>query len=376
MITLGTITFNNNAFADEVALENGSPIDANFSGLLGSSNQSVANIGTSNESPDIEVRFTDNVIVNGDGVDFYIYVPGEVFAVNVSLTSEFAPETSAQAAIPTVGSQVFFDDDPLNPFLFNPNSVLLAVDLDDLGLEEGDTVSSVFLRRGDVEGAIYGVGAVNSATFDVGAPTFGNDVLNGTQFNDTINGLGGNDVIRGRAGNDDLSGSLGSDVILGGVGDDMMSGGANDDTLRGNGGDDSLTGDSGEDLILGGAGADMIDGGGDDDSINGGSGRDIIDGGSHNDTLTGGGSADEFVFAGTFGDDTITDFSAANQEKIDLSGVAQITDFDDLINNHLTTDGATGFAVITVGNNSIVLNGFTETDFGAAAPISSGDFIF
>lgn len=166
--TIGSITFDNDAFADAVSLTSGSPANTDFSGLLGSSNQSVANIGTSNNSPIIEVFFTDNVVVNGAGADIFIYAPGEVAAVQASLTAAFLPATSVQAAGVAPESEVFFDNAPLNPFGFNPNSFLLAIDLDDFGLSAGAELSSFFLQRGDIEGAIYGVGAANSRS--VGTP--------------------------------------------------------------------------------------------------------------------------------------------------------------------------------------------------------------
>ena len=160
--TIGGITFENDAFADDVALASGSPLNTNFSGLLGSSNQSVADIGTSNNSPILEIFFTDNVAVNGVGTDIFVYVPGEVFAIQAGLTEAFSPGTSVQAAGVDPATQLFFDNAPLNPFGFNPNSFLLAIDLDDFGLAAGAELSSFFLKRGDIEGGIYGVGAVNS----------------------------------------------------------------------------------------------------------------------------------------------------------------------------------------------------------------------
>lgn len=166
--TLGGITFDDDAFADSVALTSGSPFNTDFSGLLGSSNQSVADIGTSNNSPIIEVSFTDNIAVNGAGTDIYVYVPGEVFAIEAGLTAAFSPGTSIQAAGVNPAAQLFFDNAPLNPFGFNPNSFLLAIDLDDFGLAAGAELSSFFLKRGDIEGGIYGVGAVNSRS--VGTP--------------------------------------------------------------------------------------------------------------------------------------------------------------------------------------------------------------
>jgi Ca2+-binding RTX toxin-like protein len=56
------------------------------------------------------------------------------------------------------------------------------------------------------------------------------------------------------------------------------------------------------------------------DTLTGTSGNDVITGFGGNDRLTGGGGSDTFVYtAHGFGNDTITDFSAA--DRIDLSAL-------------------------------------------------------
>ena len=76
-------------------------------------------------------------------------------------------------------------------------------------------------------------------------------------------------------------------------------GGINDDTLLGGGGDDYLWGGEGDDLL------------------EGGTGNDTLDGGSGNDRLTGGAGADLFRIRPE-GAGTITDFSDADGDVIDL----------------------------------------------------------
>ncbi|MFZ7344651.1 VWA domain-containing protein, partial [Avibacterium volantium] len=62
---------------------------------------------------------------------------------------------------------------------------------------------------------------------------------------------------------------------------------------------------------------------GGNDTINGGNGNDIIIGGGGNDTLTGGAGADQFVYSlkDGNGDDTITDFNAAEGDKLTFVGI-------------------------------------------------------
>jgi Ca2+-binding RTX toxin-like protein len=78
-----------------------------------------------------------------------------------------------------------------------------------------------------------------------------------------------------------------------------------------------------------------------DNALNGLSGADIFRGGKGDDTLTGGDDPDTFFYSTGDGKDTITDFDAlGDQELLGLAGFKAIKDFDDLIDNHLFTDGA------------------------------------
>ncbi len=98
-------------------------------------------------------------------------------------------------------------------------------------------------------------------------------------------------------------------------------------------------------------------------------GNDTLTSGTADDVLFGGAGSDTFVFVDGFDNDIIVDFKAQDDnEKIDLSGVTEITDFTDLMDNHLSVvDGVT---TITDGANTIALNGVDEVDLGVE------DFIF
>lgn len=189
----------------------------------------------------------------------------------------------------------------------------------------------------------------------------------------------GDDFIDGGAGNDSLFGNGGDDTLLGGTGKDKVKGQDGDDTIAGGNGRDRLEGGSGDDTINGGKGHDRLEGGTDNDSLSGGkgddrlsgnAGTDTLKGGDGDDQLAGGNNADIFEFSGNFGNDTITDFSLNPNEKIDLSGVAAITDFADLMDDHI--DDTSGTVVIADGaGNTITL----DTVFSVSS-LDADDFIF
>ncbi|MDV4143988.1 M10 family metallopeptidase [Shimia sp. FJ5] len=239
----------------------------------------------------------------------------------------------------------------------------------------------------------------------------GNDEIVGNAADNELQGGAGNDTLTGDVGDDTLLGNNGIDSLIGGDGFDRLEGGEGDDTLRGmkngdvayggdgndtiyggnghddlygEGDNDRIYGHGGADLIEGGIGGDRLFGGRGDDTILGGNGydrlfgskgRDILNGGIGNDTLTGGEMADTFVFDDGFGHDIIRDFAAANLEKVDLSGVTEITDYTDLIANHLVDEG--GFAKIVDGDNSILLEGVAYTDVrDGVNGYTEDDFLF
>ncbi len=92
------------------------------------------------------------------------------------------------------------------------------------------------------------------------------------------------------------------------------------------------------------------------------------------DFLYGFDATDTFVFAASGnGADEIDDF-AVNEDIIDLSAVASITDFTDLVNNHLSDDGS-GNAQISWGSgNSIVLAGHAYSTFSTTFDVNDFDF--
>jgi Ca2+-binding RTX toxin-like protein len=153
----------------------------------------------------------------------------------------------------------------------------------------------------------------------------GNDTLSGNGSSDTIYGEAGNDQIFGGVdfdslyggdGDDSMDGGAGFDVLYGGIGRDTMSGGDGADEVFGDEGNDRLAGGPGADVLWGQVGADTLQGDFGNDWLHGGDGNDHLTGGRGNDQLTGGQGADRFIFWALFGQDAITDFSAAQGDVL------------------------------------------------------------
>ena len=236
----------------------------------------------------------------------------------------------------------------------------------------------------------------------------GNDTLNGDAAANWLAGNAGNDTLIGNAGNDELWGDDGNDVFSGGAGADTMNGhdgidrvtyygqtadltiyldgtacvggDAEGDTLSSieyvtaGSGNDTVYGNSSDNLLVGLDGNDTLNGAAGNDILRGGNGNDSLTGDAGDDTLTGDLGDDLFVFSNDWGIDRITDFAAADTEQIDLSGVTNITDFDDLVASHAQEVG--GILQIYDGANVIQLDGYTLADLGAGQAISAADFIF
>ena len=196
---------------------------------------------------------------------------------------------------------------------------------------------------------------------------------------------------------ENLIGSNGDDVLIGtGVTFfESQNGDMAVNTLNGGGGDDTLRGGAGSDMLIGGAGTgdtadystsygavnvslttetgrwnhaegdtlngiENLDGSNFNDTLIGDDLANVLRGLNGNDALTGNGAGDTFVFEDNFGSDTITDFDIADAtEVINLANVTEITDFNDLMNNHLTSNLA-GDAVIFDGTNTITLTNVLE----------------
>jgi Ca2+-binding RTX toxin-like protein len=207
---------------------------------------------------------------------------------------------------------------------------------------------------------LTGTAAINgtgNADANVITGNSGNNLLAGLGGADTLTGGGGIDTATYAASPAGVNVSLATGTGSGGDAEgDVLSGIANltgsnfNDTLEGDGGNNVLVGGNGIDTLsyahaaggvnvslalttaqnTGGAGVDTVSqfenltGSAFADTLTGSTAANVLTGGAGDDSLVGGGGADIFVFADTpggVGVDTIGDFSTAQHDKIDLSGL-------------------------------------------------------
>lgn len=199
----------------------------------------------------------------------------------------------------------------------------------------------------------------------------GDDVLTnlGGQINGSIILGEGNDLL------DNTGGSI-KGAIYGGAGDDTLIVGKATDVLveLDTGGTDTVKSaftyvltDFVENLTLTGKNDINATGNALDNTLTGNKGENALAGGVGTDVLTGGEGADTFVFAIGDGNDTITDFTSAQHDRIDVSGWTGIVDLASIQANATAVDGD---VVITVGGDILVIADHLIGDLSAA------DFIF
>jgi serralysin len=214
----------------------------------------------------------------------------------------------------------------------------VTVDLNNSGPQQTGEGLDVLIGVEAVTGTAFGDTLTGDAQSNLLRGAFGDDVVYGLGGDDTItdgnyydeDGYGsatardylrggdGNDLISGGADSDDLNGNQGNDTVHGDAGDDWAVGGKDHDLLFGDDGADLVYGNLGNDTGDGGAGNDVVRGGQGDDSLAGGSGNDWLSGDLGSDTISGGAGADVFHSFGAAGLDRITDFNAAEGDRIQL----------------------------------------------------------
>jgi Ca2+-binding RTX toxin-like protein len=259
----------------------------------------------------------------------------------------------------------------------------------------------------------YILGNNNSNTIDGGQGDdvifsgLGDDIVYGGEGDDSINGSWGHNTLSGDAGNDTIIGGADSDVIDGGIGDDVMAGGAGDDyyfvdsdmdavtetDAAGNdtGGIDTVysalanyaldtnvenfvftgAGDAGiikgnilANQIIGGDGDDLFNGLAGDDSIYAGAGDDVLAGGIGNDLLDGGDGADNYFESGSFGADTISEYSIDGSQ--DTASFGSVTT-DKLWFSHDLSTNDLVVTVIGTANSLTVANWYAGSEYQVEA---------
>jgi Ca2+-binding RTX toxin-like protein len=242
----------------------------------------------------------------------------------------------------------------------------------------------------------------------------GADILDGGADNDTLTGGNGADQLLGGAGIDTLDGGEGNDSLNGGVGADAMTGGLGDDiffvddagdttieessqgndqvratishilaanietlTLQGVGNLNG-TGNGLANTLNGNPGNNTLDGAAGNDLLKGGDGSDTLIGGTGNDILAGGAGGDAFAVrqASVYSSldpggrvlevDTVSDFSTAGGDYLDLSAIDAIAGgADDAFVLVGAFSGAAGQMTLTFGGGTTTLRLDTDGD-GAA----------
>ncbi len=223
----------------------------------------------------------------------------------------------------------------------------------------------------------------------------GDDVITGSDERDALAGGDGNDVLDGAGGRDRLAGGEGDDIYIVTRGDKIFEeAGAGTDTVeasgsyrlranlenldlvgsgpaKGNGNrlDNIITGNDAANKLAGRDGDDTLDGAGGRDKLKGGLGDDILIGGDGTDVLRGGDGEDVFVFQdlGASDIDRIRDFEIG-EDLIDLSAVAGIADFDDVL---AQADQVGKHIVLSTDNDSDLI--IRKTDL---ADLDAASFIF
>src|SRR5436190_9299297 len=191
-----------------------------------------------------------------------------------------------------------------------PVSVIEAIGVQGLSLTAADAGTH---RLSGATGADTLVGGAGTDSLLGG---LGNDSLAGGNGAGYLRGADGDDYLQGGDQFDDSHGNIGNDTVHGGGFDDWVVGGQGNDMLFGDDGGDLCYGQLGTDTVDGGAGDDAVVGGQGNDVLNGGAGNDFVTGDRGDDTVTGGLGADTFHTNNVTGLDRVTDFSAAQGDKV------------------------------------------------------------
>jgi Ca2+-binding RTX toxin-like protein len=285
-----------------------------------------------------------DVIDGGSGFDTHVF-NGSAISEHFALTANGNRATLTR----DVGNIVMDQD--------NVERVQLATLAGNDHVQIGDLrstdVREVFVDLGGAVGATTGDGAIDAT------------LVSGSSRSEVINvSTSGDDLrVAGLAARTQLANldALDSVTVDGGFGKDVIDArGADGAAAR-----IVLSGGAGNDALIAGRGGMHLSGGAGNDLLVGGSGNDVLDAGTGRDVLRGGGGDDLFR-----GDDdyTVLDFhaGAGSGDRIDLSGVAGIEDFGDVMAHaHNIRFGV----ILDFGADEITLLGVH------ASQLTAGDFV-
>ncbi len=291
----------------------------------------------------------DNVLSGGAGLDRVTYAAAAA-AVFVNLAN-------SQATGTTIGTDSFVSIENVT------------------GSGFADTITGS-IAANDLQGGAGDDTIDGGAGNDTIGGGDGNDTLNGEAGTDTLTGGNGIDTISGGTGVDTLNGNAGTDTLNGGDDADTLNGGDDNDTLNGDAGNDTLNGDAGNDTLSGGAGNDTLNGGAGNDTLNGDAGNDTLNGGDGNDTLNGGAGNDRVI--GGVGVDTVI-----SSDGIDVVTLGDGDDFFVAQFGAKDTTLKTGTMAVEIitdfdaaGNDVIDVSGLGLTFKGTAANKNAGDLTY
>ena len=304
-------------------------------------------------------RGTDNVSM-GAGNDRFQWNPGEgsdVVDGNAGFdTHEFNGAAAAENfSLQANGNRVLLNRDLGNIVMDQDNierveiAALGGADNVQVGDLRGTDVREVLVNFAGTADGSSGDGLIDTATVTGSARS---DVVSLSQNGDDL-------LVRGLAAQSRLSNLDATDAVTieGGAGNDLISATA----VNGGVAQVTLSGGAGNDTLLAGRGGMTLSGGAGNDLLVGNTGNDVLRAGEGRDVLIGGGGDD--LFSGE-GDVTVLDFRAGAKsgDRVDLSGVAGIDDFGDVMAHARNTRFG---VILDFGDDEITLLGVRASQFVA-----------
>ena len=154
-VTVGTVTFNANAWADNASIATTSAGGTPATSPAGAADGNLSTAANLNDSF-VEIFFTDNILVNGPGDDIVIFSNTN----NNVIRLWNGPGGSLDTSI-TGGFNFIADSAPGNTSGFSLNAA--PIDLSNLGFATGAEITDgLFLARGGLFSTVWDVAALNS----------------------------------------------------------------------------------------------------------------------------------------------------------------------------------------------------------------------